>query len=106
MKIRKNDKVKIISGKDVGKMGTVIKAFPKDNKIVVEGINLVKKHVKPGKVSKEGGVISVERPIDVSNAMYYSEKDQRPVRLGFMIIDGKKYRINKKTKEVLDQKVK
>jgi len=101
MKIQKNDKVKVISGKDRGKTGTVLVVFPEKNKIVVEGINKAKKHVKPGAVSKEGGVISVERAIDVSNVMFL-DKNGKSVRLGFKIVDGKKYRISSKTKDVVD----
>ncbi len=102
MKIIKNDKVKIIAGKDKGKLGKVLKVLPGDNKIVVEGINIVKKHVKPGTVSKEGGIVSIEKPLNVSNVMFFDDKTNMPVRIGYKIIDGKKYRINKKTGEVIE----
>lgn len=103
MKIKKGDKVKIISGKDVGKTGLVLQSFPRENMVLVEGINVVKKHVKPGKVSKEGGIIKKEAPVHVSNVMYFSDKLDRPIRLGFTIVDGKKYRINKITEDTLDK---
>ena len=74
MKVRRNDKVKVITGKDKGKEGTVVRVFKKTNKVLVEGINIVKKHVKPGAVSKEGGIISMERPIDASNVMVVGSK--------------------------------
>lgn len=103
MKIKKGDKVRIISGKDVGKLGTVLRVLPKENKVVVEGVSIVKRHVKPGTVSKEGGVIKKEAPIHISNVMYYDEELGKGVRLGTKIIDGKKYRVNKATGEVLEK---
>ena len=110
MKIHKGDKVKVITGKDKGKIGTVLKVFKDKNgfkhRVLVEGVNRVKKHVKPGAGSKEGGIITVERPIPVSNVMYFSDKLGRPVRVGYTIKDGKKYRICKKSGDILDVKVK
>lgn len=101
MKIRLKDKVKVISGKDKGKIGEVIKVLPLENKVIVQGINMVKKHVKPGVVNKEGGIVTFEKPINVSNVMYFDEKENKPSRLGFVLSDGKKFRIVKKTKEIL-----
>ncbi len=101
MKIKKGDKVKVISGKDKGKVSVVLKVLKVKNKVVVEGVNVAKKHVKPGAVSKEGGIIRIEKPIDVSNVMYYDEKAKKTVRIGYKLIDGKKKRINKKSGEVL-----
>ena len=69
MHVHKGQKVKVITGKDKGKVGVVLKAFPKVQKVLVEGVNVVKKHVKPGKVSKEGGIVKFEKPIHVSNVM-------------------------------------
>ncbi|RJR26392.1 50S ribosomal protein L24 [candidate division WWE3 bacterium] len=102
MKIKKGDKVKVISGKDKGKVAAVLRIYPEKQKVVVEGVNVVKRHVKPGVLSKEGGIMNVERPIHVSNVMYFDSKTDRPVRLGFKIVDGKKYRINKKNNEVIE----
>jgi large subunit ribosomal protein L24 len=104
MKIHTGDKVKVISGKDRGKMGVVLKVLSKRNKIIVEGINMVRKHVKPGAVSEEGGIVSIEKPIDVSNVMYFDEKINKPVRVGFKIVAGKKYRVSKGTGEIIDTK--
>lgn len=78
MKIHKGNKVKVIAGKDKGKVGTVIKAFPKLSMVLVEGVNLVKKHVKPGSVSKEGGLVKFEKPVHVSNVKL--EKETAPVK--------------------------
>ncbi len=103
MKIKTNDKVKIIAGKDKGKEGVVKKILTAKSKVLVEGVNIVKRHVKPGVVSKEGGIISMEKPIDVSNAMVICEKCQRPVKVGFKDVKGKKYRVCKKCGETLDK---
>lgn len=105
MKIKEGDKVKVISGKDRGKTSTVLKVLRSENKIVVEGVNLVKRHVKPGTISKEGGIISIEKPIDVSNVMYYDEPSKQTTRIGYKVIDGKKYRVSKKTGDILDKKI-
>ena len=105
MRIKKDDKVKVISGKDRGKVSKVLKVLKPRGKIVVEGVNIVKKHVKPGAVTKEGGIISIEKPIDVSNVMYYDEDSKEAVKIGYKVIDGKKYRVSKKTGEILDKKI-
>lgn len=101
MKIRLKDKVKIISGKDKGKVAEVIKVLPLERKVIVQGINIVKRHVKPGVVNKEGGIVTFEKPIDVSNVMYFDEKENKPSKLGYALSDGKKFRVVKKTKEIL-----
>jgi large subunit ribosomal protein L24 len=104
MKIKKGDLVMVISGKDKGKKGKVLAVDIESNKVLVEGVNKVKRHVKPGKVSKEGGIISMEKPMPVSNIMYFDEKSGSPIRIGYKVIDGKKYRLNKKTGDVLEVK--
>ena len=101
LKLHINDKVMVIAGKNNGKTGKVLKLFKNTNRILVEGINKVKRHLKPGAVSKEGGIIEVERPINISNVMYLDEKTNRPSKLGFKIVDGKKYRLSKKSGEVI-----
>ena len=101
MKIKKGDKVQIMTGKDKGKKGTVVRVFPQKEKLIVEGINIVKRHVKPGAVSKEGGIISIERPINISNVMYLDEKSKKPTRIGFRMEKGKKVRVSKKSNEVI-----
>ena len=101
MKIRKGDKVKVITGKDKGKEGAVLSVNKETNKVLVEGINIVKKHVKPGTLSKEGGIIPMEKPIAVSNVMVVNPKTKAPERIGFKIEDGKKIRYFKKTGNVL-----
>ena len=104
MKIHKDDVVVVLAGKDKGKKGKVLAVNSQKGKVLVEGVNKVKRHVKPGAVTKEGGIITVEKPIDVSNVMYFDDKLSRPVRIGYKVIDDKKYRINKKTGDVIDIK--
>jgi len=101
MKIRKNDIVKIISGKDKGKTGKVLKAFPKENKILVEGLNLFKKHVKPKREGQKGEIILVPKPFSASKAMIICPTCQKPTRIGYQFEDDKKkrkFRICKKCK--------
>lgn len=100
MKIRKSDKVKVILGKDAGKQGKVLMVLKEANKVVVEDVNVVKRHVKPGAVSKEGGIVKIEKPISVSNVMLICEKCGKAVRVGFSIAGSKKYRVCKKCGEV------
>ena len=98
MKIKKGDKVKVISGKDKGKIAVVLKALTESNKIVVEGVGIVKKQVKPGTISKEGGIISIEKPIDVSNVMYICKNCGKTVRIGYRLEGDIKLRYCKKCK--------
>lgn len=104
MKIRKDDKVIVISGKDKGKTGPVVKVFKDKNKVLVEGVNKVKKHVKPGVISQEGGIIEMEKPIHVSNVMLINPKTKKPERVGFKIEEGKKIRVFRKTGNKVDGK--
>jgi len=81
MKIRKEDKVIIIAGKDKGKTGTVVKAMPKENKVVVEGMNLAKKHIKPQGQGNKGEIIEKAMPIDVSNVSLIDPKTKKATRV-------------------------
>ena len=96
MKIKKNDIVLIISGKDKGKKGKVVKAFPKEHKILVEGVNLIKKHQRPKKSGEKGQIIQILKPINVSNAKLFCSKCGKTARTGWKIIEKKKFRICKK----------
>jgi large subunit ribosomal protein L24 len=100
MHVKKGDKVKVISGKDKGKTGVVLAAFPKKNRVLVEGVNLIKKHAKPSQENPQGGIITKEAPIHVSNVMPIDPKTGEPTRVGYKIVDGKKVRIAKKSGEV------
>ena len=95
MKIRKGDNVIIIAGKDKGKTGKVLKAFPNENKILVEGINVHKKHERAKKSGAKGQTIDKAMPINVSNAMI--NEDGKRARVGKKIVGGKFVRISKKT---------
>lgn len=101
MKIRKGDQVLIISGKDRGRKGKIIEAFPKEARIVVEEINLRKKHMKPRKEGEKGQIIQVPAPLDVSNVKLICSKCGKPARIGYKIERKKKYRICKKCKQAL-----
>lgn len=98
MKIRKGDKVKVIAGGDKGKEGIVQKVFPKLNKVVVEGVNVHKKHNKPTQQTPEGSVLDIYVPIDASNVALIDQKSKKTVKVGFKKdAKGKKIRVNKKT---------
>ena len=107
MKIKKNDNVMVISGNDRGKTGKVLKVFPKKSRIIIEGINLRKRHTKPSQKSPQGGIIEKESPIHSSNVMLLDPKTNEPTRLGSQIIldenTGKKKRarISRSTGEMI-----
>lgn len=100
LKIKKGDKVVILSGDDKGKTGEVVKAMPKESKVVVQGINLVKRHTKPSQTTP-GGIITKEAPIHVSNVAILSA-DGKASKIGYSEKDGKKVRIARKSGEVID----
>ena len=103
MFVKKGDKVKIITGKDKGKEGVVLTAFPKNDRVIVEGVNLVKKHQKPSATVPQGGIVEQEASIHVSNVMVVDPSTNEPTRVGYKVVDGKKVRVSKKTGEVLDK---
>ena len=96
MKIKKDDTILIISGKDKGRKGKVIEALPKKGKVIVEGINLRKKHVRPKKSGEKGQIITMPAPFDVSNVKLICSKCGKAVRLRYEIKEKKKYRVCKK----------
>lgn len=102
MHVKKGDKVKVITGKDKGKTGVILKALPKKDRVIVEGVNIVKKHAKASQENPQGGIIEFEAPIHVSNVMVIDPKTGEPTRVGYKIEDGKKVRISKKSGAVLD----
>lgn len=101
MHIKTGDKVVVISGKDKGKEGVVLAAHPSTNKVTVEGVNVVKKHVRPSQMNPDGGIVEFEAPIHASNVMIVDPKSGKPTRVGFKFVDGKKVRFAKKSGEVL-----
>jgi large subunit ribosomal protein L24 len=95
-KIKKNDQIKISAGKNKGKTGKVLRVFPDENKIIVEGLNLIKKHVKARREGEKGQRIEIPGKINISNAMLVCPKCGKPTRVGHKDIEGKKMRICKK----------
>jgi len=102
MKIKRGDTVLMITGKDKGRKGKVTKALPRENKIIVEGLNIVKKHVKPKREGEKGKIVEVPRPVDVSNAKLICPKCKKPTRVGYKIVNKKKYRLCKKCNEIFE----
>ncbi|MFC3040912.1 50S ribosomal protein L24 [Virgibacillus xinjiangensis] len=102
MHVKKGDKVKVLSGKDRGKEGVILEAYPKKERVLVEGVNMIKKHAKPSQDNPQGGILDIEGPIHVSNVMPIDPKSGEPTRVGYEVRDGKKVRIAKKSGEALD----
>ncbi|MFB6366607.1 50S ribosomal protein L24 [Paenibacillus elgii] len=101
--VKKDDTVFVITGKDKGKKGRVIAAFPRENRVLVEGVNMIKKHSKPSQQNPQGGIITQEAPIHASNVMLADPKSGQPTRVGYKVLDnGKKVRVAKKSGEVID----
>ncbi|HEX6593726.1 MAG TPA: 50S ribosomal protein L24 [Bacillota bacterium] len=103
MHVKKGDKVKVISGKDRGKQGTILEVYPRKDRVLVEGINMTKIHAKPSQENPQGGILNQEAPIHVSNVMPIDPKSGEPTRVGYEVRDGKKIRIAKKSGAVLDK---
>ena len=97
MELRKGDKVVVIAGKDKGKTGEIQKVLPRTNRVVVEGVNLRKKHKKPTQNNPEGSIVEIYAPIDASNVMIVDPKTKKPTRIGHKIVKGKKVRVAKKS---------
>jgi large subunit ribosomal protein L24 len=100
LKIKKGDTVKVITGKDKDKEGKVLAVNMKKNSVLVEGVNMVTKHQKPSAANAQGGIITKEAPINISNVMYLHKG--KPTRIGFKIENGKKVRVAKSTGETID----
>lgn len=102
LKIRKGDKVLVIAGKDKGKQGEVIRVMPAENRALVRGLNMARRHTRQT-ASQEGGIVAKELPIHVSNLALRDPKDGKPTRIGFKVLgDGKKVRVAKRSGEVID----
>jgi len=101
-KIRKNDTVRILTGKDKGKTGKVLSVFPGENRALVQGLNLVKKHARKTREDQQGGIVQRESPVSISNLMIVCQKCGKSARVGFSFLsDGTKTRICKKCKELV-----
>ena len=100
IKIKKGDLVKVISGEHKGSDGSVVKIIKRTNKLIIEGINIVKKHKKPDSNNPQGGIVEKEAPIDISNVSLLTS-DGKPTRVGSRLEDGIKVRYSKKTDELV-----
>jgi large subunit ribosomal protein L24 len=102
MHVVKNDTVKILSGKYRGKTGKVLKVFPEENRVIVEGVNIIKKHTRPSQKNPQGGIVEKEAPIHVSNVIVIDPKTNEPTRVGYKYLEDKtKVRYSKKSGEML-----
>lgn len=101
MKIKKGDKVLIIKGKERGKSGVIIKIIPDSNRVMIEGLNLYKKHTRPKRMGEKGQLVQIARPINVSNIQLLCKNCQKPVRVGYKVEERRKFRICKKCKSEL-----
>ena len=103
MRIRKNDKVRVMSGNDRGKEGKVLKVFPDKNRIIVEKINMIKRHTKASKDMPQGGILEQEGPIEASNVLLVCPNTGNPTRIGKQLLsDGTRARVSKKSGEMLN----
>ncbi|TNF54169.1 50S ribosomal protein L24 [bacterium] len=103
LSVKKNDTVLVKSGDEKGKRGRVLSVFPGEGKLVIEGVNIIKKHMKPSKKYSQGGIIEKEAPLKISNVMLVCSKCDKPTRIGHKVLEsGSKVRMCKKCEEVLD----
>ncbi len=102
MRIKKDDTVLVITGKDKGKKGKVLKVFPKTQRAIVEGVNIQTKHRKPNNQMRQGAIEHKEGPVHISNLMFWDKKENAPTRIGYKIENGKKVRISRRTGNAVD----
>jgi len=100
-KIKTGDEVIVIAGKDKGEKGRILKIYKSKDRVLVEGVNIIKKHIKPSTENPQGGIEEKEAPIHISNVALADPKTGKPTRVGYEIKDGKKVRVSKKSKEVI-----
>ncbi|MBI4665571.1 MAG: 50S ribosomal protein L24 [Nitrospinae bacterium] len=103
MRLKKDDVVMVIAGKEKGKKGRILESFPEEGRVIVEKLNVVKRHQKPTQRQRQGGIIEKEAKMQASNVQIFCAKCQKPVRIGHKILDnGKKVRVCRKCGEMLD----
>jgi large subunit ribosomal protein L24 len=101
-KIKKGDSVVVVAGRDKGKKGSVLKMLPKEGRAIVQGVNVAKRHTKQS-ASTQGGIVSKEMPIHISNIAHVDPSDNKPTRVGYkMLDDGSRVRVAKRSGEVID----
>ena len=103
MKIKKGDKVKVIAGDDKGVIAEVVAALPRSNRVIVEGVNKVKRHTKPSQKAPQGGILTKEAPLHVSKVMVICPACKKPTRTGKKLVDGRYVRACKKCGELIDE---
>lgn len=98
IKLKKGDRVRVLTGKDRGKEGVIMRVLPKDNKVIVDGVNVAKKHQKARTATSQGGIIDKDMPIPVPNVALLSPSDGKPTRVGYKVLeDGTKIRVCRRT---------
>jgi large subunit ribosomal protein L24 len=103
-KVKKGDRVVVLTGRDKGKQGEVLKVLPDEARVVVQGVMIARRHTKAGPRNPEGGIISKEAPVAVSNVAHLDPKDGKPTRVGFKFLeDGRKVRFAKRSGEIIDR---
>jgi large subunit ribosomal protein L24 len=101
LKIRKGDQVAVLTGKDKGKTGQVLRVLPKDNRVIVQGVNMVKRHTRPTQTD-EGGIKEKEASLHISNVSHIDPSDSKPTRVGYKIVDDRKVRFARRSGDVID----
>jgi large subunit ribosomal protein L24 len=101
MKIKKGDKVIVTTGKDKGKIGAVVRMLPKEDRVLVEGVNLRKRHQKPKRSGQKGQIVEIALPIHISNVMVYDEKSKKGTRVHFRMDGAKKVRVSQKSAAII-----
>ncbi|MER2520384.1 MAG: 50S ribosomal protein L24 [Bdellovibrionales bacterium] len=102
MKIKKKDRVIVLTGKDKGKTGEVLSVMPKESRLVVAGVNMIARHTKPSAQNPQGGIVRREAPIHVSNVAHIDPKEKKATRIGFKIEGDKKKRVARRSGEAID----
>ena len=103
LKIKKGDRVVVITGRDKGKQGEVLKVLPKDSRIIVQGVNLAKRHTRPSAADPSGGILDKELAIHISNVAHIDPKSGKPTRVGFKLVEGgRKVRVARRSGEMID----
>ena len=101
-KIKKGDRVVLLAGRDKGRQGEVLRVFPKEERLIVQGLNLVKRHTRPSQSDPQGGIKTKEAPLHISNVAFVDPKTGGPTRVGFRMDGDKKVRVAKKSGEVIN----
>ncbi|MEJ2119439.1 MAG: 50S ribosomal protein L24 [Alphaproteobacteria bacterium] len=103
LKIRKGDRVQVLAGKDKDKRGEVLKVFPKENRVIVQGVNVIKRHTRPS-TTQQGGIVEREAPVAISNVALLDPSDDGPTKVGFKFLDdGRKVRFARRSGEIIDR---